>query len=189
MKRSIVLALTLGISCSVPSLAADCHVSPEVIRWPLELPHYDHVVIVVEENRGIEQIFPKGRLSPSTYLERLRHEGATLGNLFAEEHHSQGNYFWLLSGSDQKVGFLDCVPKPRTISAENLAHLLGESDFRGYSEDLPRIGSTDKFAKFNAYHKHLYARKHVPWISFHNLPYGNTVQDSANLTFAEFPQD
>jgi phosphatidylinositol-3-phosphatase len=34
-----------------------------------------------------------------------------------------------------------------------------------------------------------YARKHVPWISFKNLPNGKTVEDSSNLRFADFPTD
>jgi len=35
----------------------------------------------------------------------------------------------------------------------------------------------------------LYARKHVPWISFANIPNGTTVDTSSNLGFADFPSD
>src|SRR5262249_49807141 len=34
-----------------------------------------------------------------------------------------------------------------------------------------------------------YARKHVPWISFENVPNGKTVADSSNLRFDDFPRD
>src|SRR5262249_31540516 len=35
----------------------------------------------------------------------------------------------------------------------------------------------------------VYARKHVPWISFKNVPNGTSVATSSNLRFADFPQN
>ena len=35
----------------------------------------------------------------------------------------------------------------------------------------------------------VYGRKHVPWISFANVPNGTTVETSSNLRFADFPSD
>jgi hypothetical protein len=35
----------------------------------------------------------------------------------------------------------------------------------------------------------VYGRKHVPWISFANIPNGTTVETSSNLRFADFPSD
>src|SRR5262249_19740909 len=35
----------------------------------------------------------------------------------------------------------------------------------------------------------IYARKHVPWISFANVPNGTTIDTSSNLRFADFPSD
>jgi len=35
----------------------------------------------------------------------------------------------------------------------------------------------------------LYARKHVPWISFSNIPNGTTVANSSNLRFQDLPSD
>src|SRR5215831_7838201 len=34
-----------------------------------------------------------------------------------------------------------------------------------------------------------HARKHVPWISFENVPNGDTIATSSNLRFADFPPD
>ena len=53
--------------------------------------------------------------------------------------------------------------------------------FKGYAESLPAIGST--VAKAGPY-----ARKHVPWISFANVPNGQTVETSSNLRYADFPK-
>ena len=86
------------------------------------------------------------------------------------------------------MGFRDKVPK-KALTASNLAQQLGDGAFKGYAEELPQIGATVEFAKTNSKGKHLYARKHVPWISFNNIPNGATIDDSANLSFAEFPQD
>jgi acid phosphatase len=142
---------------------------------------YDHIVIVIEENKDYEQIIG----SPNApYINSvLKAEGASLTQMYAEEHHSQGNYFWLFSGSNQDVGFDDEIPS-HPIEASNLGEQLisvGRS-FKGYSEDLPKIGSP--VAKSG-----LYARKHVPWISFSNVPNGATVSDSSNLRFQDFPSD
>ncbi len=56
--------------------------------------------------------------------------------------------------------------------------------FKGYAESLPAIGFTGDTASAS-----LYARKHVPWISFANVPNGTTVATSSNIRFADFPSD
>jgi hypothetical protein len=154
------------------------------------LPVYDHIVIVVEENKDYSKLdgdkekpFIIGNDDAKFINSTLRVEGASLTQMYAEEHFSQGNYFWLLSGSNQGVGFLDCVPAPGSINAENLASQLiahGRS-FKGFSEGLPSIGSTvDGHGD--------YARKHVPWIGFGNIPNGSTRDTSSNLRFEDFPR-
>lgn len=146
-----------------------------------DLPRYDHVVIVMDENKDFGQIIGS---EAAPYINgTLKAEGAVLTQMFGEEHFSQGNYFWLLSGSDQQVGFFDRIPTHQ-FSASNLAQRLIAADltFKGYAEGLPGIGSTVSVAG-------LYARKHVPWISFSNIPNGTKVSNSSNLRFADFPKD
>src|SRR5262245_31024491 len=117
--------------------------------------------------------------------------------MFAEEHFSEGNYFWLFSGSNQNVGFLDQVPSKAShpdypFKASNLGEQLIKKgiSFKGYSESLPNIGSTVDFDPPNCRAEQcVYARKHVPWISFANVPNGTTVETSSNLQFADFPRD
>ena len=82
------------IICVVQGAAA-----ADPIPWPSTLPVYDHIVIVVEENKDYEQILG-GHDAP--YLGKLAAEGASFERMFGEEHFSQGNYFWLFSGSNQK---------------------------------------------------------------------------------------
>ena len=186
MKRFVPVLVLLLLSCGTgvqPAVAPEVEAaaSPAFLSWPADLPVYDHIVIVVEENKDYEQIIG----SPAApYINgTLKVEGANLTRMYAEEHHSQGNYFWLFSGSNQKVGFIDRIPK-KPINARNLGEqLIGAGrSFKGYSEDLPAIGST-------VARSGLYARKHVPWISFSNLPNGTTVTTSSNLRFKDFPAD
>jgi acid phosphatase len=165
---------------------------PAALSWPAGLPRYDHVVIVVEENKDYEEIIGNAR---APYINMLKAEGANFTQMFAEEHNSQGNYFWLFSGSNQTVGFRDVIP-----TAENNPHYpfktanLGASlirkglSFKGYAEGLPAVGSTVESVK-NAKGEMIYGRKHVPWISFANVPNGSTVATSSNLRFADFPTD
>jgi hypothetical protein len=157
------------------------------LTWPADLPVYDHVVIVVEENKGYEQII--GNPAADYINNVLKKEGANFTRAYAEEHFSEGNYFWLFSGDNQNVGYLDRIPSKWNNSAypftaANLGQQLIANglSFKGYSESLPAIG-------FRGDDKGLYARKHVPWISFANVPNGSTLATSSNLRFADFPRD
>ncbi|NQY09997.1 MAG: hypothetical protein HRT71_10870 [Flavobacteriales bacterium] len=94
-----------------------------VIPWSNGIPVYDHIVIVMEENKDYDQIIA----SDSTpYISSLLPQGANFVNMYGEEHHSQSNYFWLFSANDQGVGFEDKVstknnPVGYPFTAANLA--------------------------------------------------------------------
>lgn len=147
----------------------------------LAIPVYDHVVIVMEENHGYAQIAGS---SAAPYINNtLMAQGASLTKMYGEEHHSQGNYHWLFSGSNQNIGY----DNPGVVGPFTDANLGSEliasgRSFKGYSEDLPAIGSTVNTAG-------AYARKHNPWVAFSNVPNGATVDTSSNLRFADFPTD
>src|SRR5258707_3835558 len=178
----VILLPAISIMSLVgPALAFQANI-PLPLPWAAGLPVYDHVVIVVEENKDYEQII--GNKNASYINDVLRKEGASLTKCFAEEHHSEGNYFWLFSGSNQHVGFTDKIPS-RDLTTGNLGEELihaGRS-FKGYSEGLPEIGSPTT-------EEGLYARKHVPWGSFSNVPHCKTVDDSSKPRFPQdFPSD
>jgi acid phosphatase len=189
MKRLGILAALL-VTAGLPTAGGDAPAAGtpgRPVAWPAGLPVYDHVVIVVEENKDYDQVVG----SPDApFLNRLRTEGANFTRMFGEEHHSQGNYFWLFSGDNHGVGFRDGVPHHR-FEAPNLGAALIKKglSFKGYSESLPAIGSTAVYGPPGAEGKHrLYARKHAPWVSFTNVPNGTTAERSSNLTFDEFPK-
>jgi acid phosphatase len=161
--------------------------APTAPFCPAGLPVYDHIVIVVEENKGYEQIIGN---PAAPYLNRLAAEGALLTHMYGEEHNSEGNYFWLFSGDNQHVGFDDKIP-PVKFTSNNLgAALLAKGlSFKGYSEALPAIGSEVDVTPPGCHYPCLYGRKHVPWISFTDVPNGPTLDTSSNLRFADFPVD
>jgi hypothetical protein len=151
------------------------------------LPRYDHILIVVEENKDFEQIIGN---PAAPYLNRVAAEGTLLTRMFGEEHNSEGNYFWLFSGSNQNVGFNDRVPTIK-FATPNLGAALIAKDlsFKGYSQSLPAIGSDVAVMPDGCTHPCVYGRKHVPWISFANVPDGVTAETSSNLRFEDFPKD
>ncbi|HUI09728.1 MAG TPA: alkaline phosphatase family protein [Bacteroidota bacterium] len=171
------------MSCALPLWAARA----QDAAGAQSLPRYDHIVIVVEENKYYSQVV--GNSSAPYINSVLVAEGANLTRMYAEEHKSEGNYFWLFSGSNQAVGFNDVVPSKKThrvypFQTPNLGRQLFDNGFtfKGYSEDLPEVGSTV------AREGH-YARKHVPWISFGNIPQGSDPRVSTNLPLTLFPRD
>ncbi|MGD8779423.1 MAG: alkaline phosphatase family protein [Ignavibacteria bacterium] len=181
-----VLLISLVTFCNCPKDTQ----SPNVIKWPDNLPVYDHIVIVVEENKDYEEVI--GNPNASYINDVLKKEGANFIQMYGEEHYSQGNYFWLFSGDNQTVGFSDQVPSrennpdyPFTTSNLGQQLIAKGLTFKGYAESLPFIGDT--VATSNV--KGPFARKHVPWISFGNVPNGSTVETSSNLRFKDFPSD
>ncbi len=108
------------------------------------LPTFDHVVIVMEENKASSQIIGS---SDAPYINSLADTGANFTNSHGVTHPSQPNYLALFSGSTQGVTDNGTY----NFSGPNLATQLyaaGES-FLGYAE-APSV------------------RKHDPWESFTN---------------------
>jgi len=202
MTRFVPLLALLLVSCSTnwvpPPMSTQEATST---ARPHGLPVYDHVVIVVEENKGYcdiifdKQACPEASADAAPYINaKLHAEGATITNMYAEEHNSEGNYFWLYSGNNQGVQN-DTIPL-QVLTTSNLGmRLIGAGcSFKGYSEGLPEIGSTVESSGFYLratfpWGAWRYVRRHVPWISFSSPPNGTTKVDSANLRFEDFPTD
>src|SRR5262245_28305154 len=86
-----------AVAAVPPHTGATGAAPPAALVWPAGLPIYDHVVIVVEENKDYKEII--GNVAQAEYINKvLKAEGANFTKMFAEEHNSQGNYFWMFSG-------------------------------------------------------------------------------------------
>ena len=164
-------------------------------RAAAPLPHYDHIVIVMEENHSYNQIlgtpvFPPLAFPPAlwpyitqpmpmledNFIRNLADQGAWFTNSHAITHPSQPNYMDLFSGADQGVTN-DGTP-PHSITAPNLGGELiasGQS-FAGYSEGLPHTG-------YAGNDRGDWVRHHEPWLNFSDIPAAD------NLNIKKIPHD
>ncbi|MGC9541914.1 alkaline phosphatase family protein [Streptomyces sp. UG1] len=136
------------------------------------VPRPDHVVVVIEENRGYEDIIGSPQ---APYLNQLARQGANLTQFYAITYPSQPNYLALFSGSTQGVNENDC---PNDFSGRSLGSELLQAGltFTGYSEGLPSVGYTGCTSG-------AYVRRHNPWVNFTSLP------ASVNRPWTDFPED
>jgi acid phosphatase len=96
------------------------------------------------------------------YINALAQRSALFTNSHAVTHPSEPNYLALFSGSTQGVTDDSC---PHTFTGPDLASQLAAAHrtFAGYAESLPAGGAAVCSAGE-------YARKHVPWADFANVP-------------------
>lgn len=161
-------ALRLVGAVALTGLAATA-LAPRASLAAAAIPQPAHVVIVVEENRSEGNII--GNKS-APFISALAANGANMAESFAETHPSEPNYLALFAGSTFGVT-KDLCP----VNGGNLPNLASELlsagyTFIGYAEDLPAVGSPVCSAG-------KYARKHVPWANFTNVPPANSVPFSA----------
>lgn len=145
----------------------------------------DHIVIVVEENHGYNQIINSEN---APYINQLANEGTLFTNSEAVTHPSQPNYLALFSGSLQNVDGDECLNKKTPFTTPNLGAALLHSGytFAGYSESLPKAGSLICFYEQSKGYD--YARKHAPWVDWQGEKM-NGLPDSTNKPFSSFPSD
>ncbi len=143
---------------------------PRVDIAAAALPTPAHVVIVVEENRSQSNIIGN---KAAPFINQLAAGGAMMSQSFAEVHPSEPNYYALFAGTTLVN---DNVCPVNAGNEPNLgSQLLGAGyTFVGFAESLPTPGSEDCRAG-------KYARKHVPWASFTNIP------ANRSLPFSSFP--
>jgi len=132
------------------------------------VPHLNHVVVVVMENKSYDQV----RTQP--YVASLIASGAAVPHSHGVTHPSQPNYLALWAASTLGVTTNGCPAPSSPFTAENFGHACeaaGKS-WRAYSEDLPAPGST--VCSYDGdISTGLYTRKHAPWTQFGNLDHTN----------------
>ncbi|NMH97753.1 alkaline phosphatase family protein [Pseudonocardia acidicola] len=169
----VAIAFTVVTGCSATGPTPDPDAGgPAVATAPGAVPHPDHVMMVVFENKNASAVVGS---ADAPYLTALAKAGANFTDAHGVAHPSQPNYIALLSGSRQGVTDDSC---PQALSGPNLpSELLATGhSFVGYSEDLPNTG-------FTGCTSGEYARKHNPWVDFPNLP------ASVNQPLAAIPRD
>ena len=127
-----------------------------------------HTVIVMMENKPYGSVIGS---AAAPYLNWLARHGASFTNSHGVTHPSEPNYLALFSGGTQGITDDSC---PHRFGGPNLAAQLiaAGRTFTGYAEDLPAPGSA-------ACSSGDYARKHVPWANFSNVPAADSQPLSA----------
>lgn len=152
------------------------------------VPRYDHVIVVVEENKDYGQILDP-RLAPNIAGLAKHYGDAT--RFFGEQHPSEANYVALLGGDtfgiyDDDAYYCHAGLQDRACPGSSLAGYpdhtahaphLGDQlaakglSWKGYYEDLPKPGSGEVVAGALAtggqsYPAALYAAKHSGFMNF-----------------------
>lgn len=163
MKELILLAGLLCALCS-PIASQAAH-----------LPRPDHVVVVIEENRGFTQILNMEHANST--IAALVRRGMLFTRSYGVTHPSQPNYLSLLSGSTQDVTSNACG---YSFSSDTLASALLDKglSFVSYSEGLPGVGNLECMSGN-------YQRKHNPVSNWQ----GTRLPAEMNRPYSDFPQD
>lgn len=105
---------------------------------PVALPHYAHVVLVIEENKAYSVITGN---PDAPYINQLAAQGGLLTDYRAVAHPSLPNYLALFSGSTQQVEDDGCH---YAFSGDTLYAVLHSvhTSFVTYAEGLPEPGYT-----------------------------------------------
>ena len=162
------------------------------------LPRYDHILVIIAENRGFQEIIGN---ATAPKLNRLAATYGLATEFFAEAHPSEGNYVAMLGGDTFgihdddawycKSGVADrhcpsaTTIQPyvdHTVTARSLVDQLAERhlSWKGYFENIPAPGAKavffpDEQSPAAEMPNFLYASKHNGFINF------RTVQDDPAL--------
>jgi phospholipase C len=153
------------------------------------MPRYDHIFVIVGENKGFERLMDHPELTPN--LVRLAAEYGSASQFYTEVHPSEGNYVAMLGGDTFGIHDDDafyckphlkdpfCEQSERPGYADHTVHAPSLTDqlaaqglsWKGYYEDLPGAGSLVPRWPNAGYPvegkpEQLYAAKHNGFVSF-----------------------
>lgn len=152
------------------------------------LPKPAHIIVVIEENHGFDQIIGAPE---APYINQLAKEGALFTDSHGVTHPSQPNYIALFSGSTQGVKGDECLEDSTPYITPNLGAALIKAgySFMGYGETMPYVGFLKCYYQKSPLTKaSLYGRKHCPWVNWlGNKKNGLPVSVSRPMT--DFPSD
>ena len=152
------------------------------------VPRYDHVIIVLEENHGYNELIGSAN---APYINELAKQGALFTQSHGVSHPSQPNYLALYSGSMHGVTNDVCLQSITPYTTPNLgAALIGKGlSFKGYAQTMPSAGFLDcQYGVSTLTGSYLYARKHAPWVNWQGTK-ANNIPASCSLPMTEFPKD
>jgi len=174
-----VLVLMVLSYCSPHRLPAPV---AKVVR--AQVPSFEHVFVVVEENENFSNVVGNTRDMP--YLNHLAADYGLATNYYANTHPSINNYFILTAGRNgTRRPWIRTLSDlyPFDVEGENIASLLSEKGktWKSYAEDLPLAGyvGDDRLP---------YLKRHNPFAYFANVR--DSAAERENIVpFATFKRD
>ncbi|MEO9022735.1 MAG: alkaline phosphatase family protein [Ginsengibacter sp.] len=148
----------------------------------------DHIIIVIEENHGYNQIIGS---DSAYYINKLAREGAVFTNSHGVTHPSQPNYLAIFSGTTQGVTGDQCLQDSTSFTTPNLAAALIKKGytFKGYGQTMPSSGFLKcYYKKSKITHQMLYGRKHCPWVNWLGKK-KNQIPSYLSQPMTAFPKD
>ena len=139
----------------------------------------DHIIIVVEENYGYNDIVGS---SNAPYLNSLigQPNVALFNNSFGLTHPSQPNYLMLYCGTNNGVTNDNATSgTPWSICNLGSSIINAGKTWGAFSEDLPSVGFTGTTSGN-------YASKHAPWVNWQGTG-TNQVPAATNMPYSDFP--
>ena len=138
---------------------------PAAPTTAVQVPRFQHVFVVVEENENYDQVI--GNKKDMPYLNELAGHYGLAQNYFANTHPSLSNYFFLTAGRrgtrSPWIGDLS-DDYPFAVPGENVASVLAAHGrtWKAYMENLPGAGyiGDDRFP---------YVKRHNPFAYFHTV--------------------
>lgn len=187
MKKSMILLLAIGF-CFGCHNANNKNNQQTTSNIQVTLPKPDHIIIVIDENKGYNEIIN----TPQTpYISRLAKEGALFTDSHGVQHPSQPNYLAFFSGSTQGTKGDECLQDSTPFTTPNLGAALLKAGytFKGYAQTMPSVGYLPCYYQKSTLTKaYLYGRKHCPWVNWTGNR-ENNFPDSLSRPFTDFPTD
>ena len=153
-----------------------------------EVPKPDHVIIVIEENHGYDQVVG----SPNApYLNELVAGSAVFTDSHGVTHPSQGNYLAFFSGNTHGITNDKCLMDETPYVTPNLGAALIDNGytFKGFAQSMPSVGYLEcRYQKSDITGGTVYARKHAPWVNWQGDK-KNNIPASASQPMTAFPKD
>ncbi|MEO8854592.1 MAG: alkaline phosphatase family protein [Ginsengibacter sp.] len=148
----------------------------------------DHIVIVIEENHGYDQIVGS---DSAPYINQLIAESAVFTDAHGVTHPSQPNYLAFFSGTTQGITGDQCLKDSTPFTTPNLGAALIKNGytFKGYAQTMPSAGYRECVYQTSMLtDQTLFGRKHCPWINWQGTK-ENNFPDSLSLPMTSFPKN
>ncbi len=165
MRICVSIPLVFLLFAGAVTSAEQQAMAAEVGAPAAQIPRFEHVFVVVEENESYDEVI--GNTKDLPYLNSLAAKYGLATNYYANTHPSINNYFYLTAGRKGTrwpwVGELSDLFSGE-VAGDNVASVLSANGktWRAYAESLPSAG-------YLGSNRSRYAKRHNPFAYFESV--------------------